>query len=195
VTDGYGATSIETIARQARVSKRTLYQRYPGKPALFGAVLQRLVARLRPSDSATERLFTGGALAEILTRVAETLLAAALAPEAVALTRMLLAEAGRFPELARIAERQGARHEAVERIAALLVRAAPRRAAAPRGARFAAEQFLQMVIALPQRRALGLGAPMAAAERHDWARDTVALFLSGWRGARGGAAEAGAGPA
>jgi hypothetical protein len=38
-----------------------------------------------------------------------------------------------------------------------------------------------MVIAVPQRRALGLGPPMSVVERRTWAHDTVALFLTGYR--------------
>lgn len=38
-----------------------------------------------------------------------------------------------------------------------------------------------MVVALPQRRSMGLGSPMTAKEREAWARDTVNLFLNGCR--------------
>ena len=178
LSEGYGAVTIEQIAQRARVSKRTLYQRFQGKPPLFGAVLQRLVGRLRPPD--IERLFEGPSLRAILTRLAERLLDAALVPEAIALYRLVLAEAARFPEIALMANQMGARQEAVERIAALLLREAK---GATARARFAAEQFLQMVIASPQRRALGLGPPMSAADRRAWARETVALFLDGHLGA------------
>jgi AcrR family transcriptional regulator len=182
LSDGYGVTSIESIARRARVSKRTLYQRFDGKPALFGAVLQRLVGRLRPNDA--ERLFVGGPLDVMLTRIAEAVLAAALAPDAIALHRLMLAEAGRFPELALIADELGARNEAIARIGALLQHAVPSPggAANEERARFAAEQFLHMVVALPQRRALGLGPRLTADELKSWARDTVALFLHGYCG-------------
>jgi hypothetical protein len=44
---------------------------------------------------------------------------------------------------------------------------------------FVAEQFLQLVVSVPQRRALGLGAAMSTAEQARWARDAVALFLGG----------------
>jgi len=44
---------------------------------------------------------------------------------------------------------------------------------------FGAEQFLQLVVSAPQRRALGLGTAMSTAERARWARDAVALFLGG----------------
>jgi hypothetical protein len=39
-----------------------------------------------------------------------------------------------------------------------------------------------MVIAVPQRRVMGLGPAMAPAEVERWARDVVALFLNGCRG-------------
>jgi len=52
---------------------------------------------------------------------------------------------------------------------------------------FAAEQFLQIVIALPQRRALGFGEPMTEAELDAWADDCVNLFLNGCRFWKGGA--------
>ena len=45
LTHGYAATSIETIAATAGVAKRTLYARWRDKPALFRAVLERLMVR------------------------------------------------------------------------------------------------------------------------------------------------------
>lgn len=139
-------------------------------------MLQRLVDRLRPAN--VDALFTGADLPTTLCHVAEIMLDAALSADAIALSRLILAEASRFPELAAIAGQVGARDEAVTRIAALLQHATPGADAVR--TRFAAEQFLQMVIALPQRRALGLGAPLGPAERRAWARDTVALFLGGY---------------
>ena len=46
---------------------------------------------------------------------------------------------------------------------------------------FAAQQFLQMVIALPQRRAMGLGPPMSKRELTEWPHKVVDLFLNGCR--------------
>jgi hypothetical protein len=45
----------------------------------------------------------------------------------------------------------------------------------------AAEQFILMVVTGPQRRALGLGAPLSQAEIGRWIAETVALFLDGCR--------------
>jgi hypothetical protein len=50
---------------------------------------------------------------------------------------------------------------------------------------FGAEQFLYMVVALPQRRIMGLGVPMTAGELDAWADDAVNLFLNGCRGLSG----------
>jgi TetR/AcrR family transcriptional regulator, mexJK operon transcriptional repressor len=176
LAEGYGATSIEAVAQRARISKRTFYHRFPDKAALFDAVVRRIVQRIRPPPSTP--LYEGGSLEVILRRLARLLLRAALAPTALALNRLIVAEAQRFPELAAIAAREGTRADAVNHIAALLEREA---GAGPR-ARFAAEQFLQMVITLPQRRALGLGQPMTEAELDAWADDCVDLLLDGCRG-------------
>ena len=178
--EGYGGASIEAIARRARISKRTFYSRFKNKAALFGAVVHRVVERLRPPDTAG--MFEGGSLEEILRRLARYILAAALSPQALALHRVILAEAVRFPELAAVVAEQGGSREAVQRIAALLER---ERAAGHLGIAdtvFAATQFLQMVVGAPQRRALGLGAPMTEAELDAWAVGAVSLFLRGCRG-------------
>lgn len=177
---GYGDTTIELVAEKARISKRTLYARYPDKAALFGAVVRRIVGRLRPPD--VSGLFIGGSLEEILTRLAGIILRAALDPQALALHRVIMAESTRFPELAAAVADRSAGREAIERIAALLQRESPGKRLDDERARFAATQFLQMVIASPQRRALSTGQAMNNRELDNWASQTVALFLTGYRG-------------
>ena len=172
LAEGYGATSIEALAQRLRISKRTFYHRHKDKAALFEAVVRSVVGKLKPPD--VPGLFVGGSLEEILLRIGEVALAAATSPSAVALQRLLLSESARFPELAAIASGEGTRQMAVEAIARLLDGKMP-----PGEARFAGEQFLQMVISLPQRRAMGLGEPMAAEEHRAWVRRTVSLFLHG----------------
>jgi len=46
---------------------------------------------------------------------------------------------------------------------------------------FAAQQFLQMVIGLPQRRAISGQPPMPEDDQRAWARDVVNLFVNGVR--------------
>ena len=175
--DGYAAVSIETIAQDARVSKRTFYQRFSNKAELFTAVIHRIVESLRPENDAV--LFEGEDLEKLLLRLARIILDAALTPNALALHRVIVAEATRFPELAAVVSQQTASHEAVRRIGALLEREARAKRLLVRDFVFAATQFLSMVISLPQRRALSMGTPMTARERDAWIRNTVNLFLNG----------------
>jgi AcrR family transcriptional regulator len=177
LANGYGATSIEAVAQRAQISKRTFYHRFDDKPALFGAVVHRIIGRLRPPSDVP--LLEGATLQDILEHLAAIILHAALAPEAIALHRLIVAESGRFPDLAAIVAREGAMEEAVHLIAGLLQRQAGAGALSLQGPNFAAQQFLYMVIALPQRRAMGMGLPMTSAELDAWAHDVVHLFLNG----------------
>ncbi|HKO08270.1 MAG TPA: TetR/AcrR family transcriptional regulator C-terminal domain-containing protein, partial [Alphaproteobacteria bacterium] len=144
------------------------------------AVVHRLVERMRPANDA--QLFAGASLEQTLERLARTIVHLALSPQALALQRVVIAEATRFPELATVLNEQGARQQAIDRIAGLLERHARAEHAAQRDAKFAAEQFLLMVVAGPQRRALGLGKRLSEEALDRWAHDAVRLFLDGWRG-------------
>ena len=177
---GYGPTSIEAVARRARISKRTFYHRFDDKAALFSAVVHRIIERLHPP--ADVPLVSGGSLHENLQRLAQLMLRAALTPQAVALHRLIVAESVRFPELAVIASAQGGRQEAITLVAGLLEREVNAKQLAVNNSTFVAQQFLQMVVTIPQRRALGLGKIMTSREIDTWANDTVELFLNGCRG-------------
>ena len=167
------------MAQRARISKRTFYHRFPDKAALFGAVMHRIIHGLRPP--AGTPLYEGGSLEEVLRRLARLILRAALMPMALSLNRLMVAEAQRFPELAAIVGREGGRAEVVGQIAAMFERAARAGAVAIDRPEFAAGQFLQLVVSLPQRRALGLGTSMTETELGAWADDCVNLFLNGCR--------------
>ena len=175
--EGYGAVSIEKIAKHAQISKRTFYARFENKAVLFRAVVRRIIQHLRPPDDATDRLFQGALVEDILHRIALLILRASLSPDTLALQRLVLAEATRFPELALILQEQGARQEAIHRIAALL-RTEKKDKPLSVDPLFAAEQFLVLLTAAPQRRAM-LGTPLTEKELEIWSKSTVALFLKG----------------
>ena len=181
LTHGFGATSIEAVAQRAHISKRTFYHRFEDKAALFAAVVHRIIKRLRPAAGIP--LIQGADLAEVLERLATLILRAALSAQAIALHRLIVAESARFPELAEVLAREGATEEAIALIAGALEREVKAGRLAQDDPVFAARQFLQMVVALPQRRAMGLGAPMSKRELTEWPRKVVDLFLNGCRGA------------
>jgi TetR/AcrR family transcriptional regulator, mexJK operon transcriptional repressor len=175
---GFGATSIEAVAKRAGISKRTFYHRFPGKERLFEAVVRRLIERWLPPFDA--ELVEAPSLVDSLQAVAEHMLRIALTPEALALHRIVIAEARQFPALARMMHEIGSAN-GIERIAKQLeprIKNGELRAMDPR---FAAEEFILMVVTGPQRRALGLATPLDPAELSAWARDAVALFLDGCR--------------
>jgi AcrR family transcriptional regulator len=168
--DGYGATSLEAVAAAAGVSKRTLYARFAGKAALLQVAVSRLVQRwLPPFDAGMEQ---AEGLEATLLAAARVILATALAPDALALHRLITAEIGRFPELGRVLQEAGA-GVGQGRLAAVLS------AAGVADPAWAAEQFLALVLSVPQRRALGLGAPLDQAAQDEWAVRAVGLFLQG----------------
>ncbi|HLI21556.1 MAG TPA: TetR/AcrR family transcriptional regulator, partial [Stellaceae bacterium] len=155
--DGFGATSIEAVARKARISKRTFYHRFEDKASLYRAVVQRLLERWLPRFE--EAFDEPAPFAVVLERSARRMLSVALTPEALALRRLLLAEAERFPELVEIVIAQGARR-GIERIATLLEDERRAGRIALEDCTFAAMQFQEMVLAIPLRRAMGFGEPL-----------------------------------
>jgi AcrR family transcriptional regulator len=176
--DGFGETSIEAVSKRAGISKRTFYHRFRGKEELFEAVVRRLIERWMPPFDAA--LLESPSLPVALRRSAEHMLDVALTAEGLALHRMVIAEAERFPGLARILYELGAA-AGIERIARHLDERIARGELRPFDARFAAEQFILMTVTGPRRRALGLGKRLDAAELRDWIDHTVALFLDGCR--------------
>jgi AcrR family transcriptional regulator len=93
---GYADTTLDRIALEAGVAKRTIYSRYPDKQALFFAVVARLSER-----RVFEELPSGDDLPvdEALRRFARTMIERGLRPEELTITRMILAELNHFPDL------------------------------------------------------------------------------------------------
>jgi AcrR family transcriptional regulator len=182
LAEGYGSTSIEAVAARAGISKRTLYHRFDDKSALFAAVVHEIIAQIRPP--AHVPLIEGATLHDVLRRLAGMILRAALSPKALALHRLVVGESARFPELVRAVHGDGSTREATALISGLLARDLRDSKLNAENRAFAAEQFIFMIVSLPQRRAIGYGAPMTAAELDAWADKTVALFLNGCRGFR-----------
>jgi TetR/AcrR family transcriptional repressor of mexJK operon len=168
--DGYGATSLESVAAAAGVSKRTLYARFSGKAALLQVVVARLVTHWLPAFDA--EVGQGGGLRDTLLGAARVMLATALTPQALGLYRLIIAEIGRFPELAWVMHEAGA-GAGTERLAGVMA------AAGIADPIWAAEQFMALVLSVPQRRGLGLGSPLDSAAQAAWSEQTVDLFLNG----------------
>jgi TetR/AcrR family transcriptional regulator, mexJK operon transcriptional repressor len=179
LAEGYGSTTIEAVAARAAISKRTFYDRFDDKAVLFAAVVHRIIEQIRPPPEVP--LLEGATLPDILRRLALLILRAALAPQALALHRLVNAEAARFPELVRAVASDGATREATDLIGHLIVRELADSKLSAQDREFLAAQFIFMVVTLPQRRAMGFGTPMTLAELETWTGNVVTLFLDGCR--------------
>lgn len=95
---GFTAASTDMIQQKAGVSKATVYSRYPNKEALFAAVIESACQRLMEGiESATPQAIP---LYEALAQIGRQYLAMLLSIEGLALFRLVVAEAVRFPHLA-----------------------------------------------------------------------------------------------
>jgi len=97
--EGFHAASMDLIAERASVSKRTLYNHFPSKDALFDTVIDGCWQRfVRPEDPAFDPNIL---VHERLAALARSRMNVLLDPELLAIFRMVLAESMRMPDLGR----------------------------------------------------------------------------------------------
>src|SRR5438128_9383557 len=97
---GFGAVTMDAIARQAGVSKATVYAHFTSKETLFGAVIAHLSER-RYGGFSAEALDPRD-IESSLTTIAVRFLDLVLSPEAIALNRIIIGEVTRFPVLGEV---------------------------------------------------------------------------------------------
>jgi AcrR family transcriptional regulator len=175
LASGFGAVSMDAIAREAGVSKATVYAHYHSKEELFGAVVAHLSERRFHGFSA-EALDPGDIEASLLT-IATRFLDLVLSPEAIALNRILIGEVSRFPVLGEVFWAAGPERTRVQ-VEAFLRRAGAAGSLSVPDPRLAAEQFIALARGEIHLRSLlrledpGDPAALAAA-----AENAVATFL------------------
>ncbi|MCB4802189.1 AcrR family transcriptional regulator [Methylobacterium brachiatum] len=105
LNDGYEAASIDAIAASAGMSKKTIYTRFRSKEDLFEAVIVLCIEEGIPKieRSATD----DGPVMDRLLRIASAVLEIGLTDECIAVRRIVVAEAARFPAFARLLNDQG----------------------------------------------------------------------------------------
>lgn len=96
---GFSAATTDMIQRKAHISKATLYACFPNKEALFAAVIDAQCAVM--ADKMKENKVVSNNIEETLTDIGLSYLRLILSPNVLALFRVAVAEAPRFPELGR----------------------------------------------------------------------------------------------
>ena len=139
---GFGAVSMDTIAREASVSKATVYAHFAGKEELFGAVIERECQRYfaRFSEGELDPRDVRASLTVLGRRFLELL----LSPDGIALYRIIVGEVTRFPRLGEVFWRAGPERQRLQ-IEAFLKSAIASGNLVLTDTRLAAEQFVSLV--------------------------------------------------
>ena len=101
--NGYQGTSMDDIAAAAQVSKQTIYTHFPSKEALFADLVLGNAERVEEFVATVSRTVAdaGDDLEGGLRQLARVYLRLVMQPDVLRLRRLVLGEAGRFPDLAR----------------------------------------------------------------------------------------------
>lgn len=176
---GYHAANMEQIAREAAVSKQTIYKHCSSKEALFLDIIADLTTRAtavaqQSLPDLTESTDLQWYLEEYACRELETL----LDPEVIRLRRLVIGEADRFPEVAKSYYESGPMigFQMIERILCSFV---DRGLIKISDTRQAAENLNWLILAHHLNRAMFLGDSIVPtrAEIRDHARRVVQFFL------------------
>lgn len=98
---GYQGTSMDDIAAAAKVSKQTIYTHFPNKEELFADLVLGNAGRVEEFvETLTEPVLREADLEKGLRQLARRYVRFVIRPEVLRLRRLVLGEAGRFPELA-----------------------------------------------------------------------------------------------
>jgi TetR/AcrR family transcriptional repressor of mexJK operon len=172
---GYGDASMDAIAREASVSKATLYAHFDDKAALFAALIVTECRHL--SDQIGRRALDEPDIRVALLQIAQDFNNLLCTGDGLTMYRMVVADAPRFPELGRIFYDSGPK-VMIDRIAKVLRRAAERGLLKLRDPRIAAIQFISLIRGeLHLTRILGLKS--ASKLPAEYVEASVDLFLAG----------------
>ena len=178
---GYAGTTMEEIAALAGLTKRTVYNNYADKDALFTQMVAEVIAYAEEFARGLKKEFavgiTAANLQPTLDDLGRRLALGIVRAEVVALRRLLIGEAKGFPALAKeyFDRAPGQVMEALAAGFKRLGRAGLLRVTDPRRA---AEQFAYLVAGAPLDRAMLTGTIPTKTHIVTGAREGVRTFLA-----------------
>jgi TetR/AcrR family transcriptional regulator, mexJK operon transcriptional repressor len=173
---GYGETSMDAIARDAGVSKATLYSHFDSKAAMFAALIVLECRHL--ADAVGARALDEPNIRHALLDVAHDFNNLLCSGDGLTMYRIVVAEVPRFPELGQVFYDSGPT-VMIDRIAGILRRAAERGLLEIRDPRIAAMQFISLIRGEEHlTRVLGI---TGSSNMADYTEASVDLFLAGYR--------------
>lgn len=174
--EGFEGASVDQIARDAGVSKATLYSYFPDKQALFMAVLTSQCQM--QSEQAMGIEILQRPVPEALFAIAQSFLTFLMSDFSIQVFRVCVAESSRFPELGRAFYDSGPK-QVLDEIAAYLGSDKVSQSLDIDDPYLAADQFLQLCRAdMLLRRIFNVDHDASPEQIDRVARETVETFLA-----------------
>jgi len=180
VENGYGATTTEDIAAECKISKQTLYRLFPGKAALFVAVVEMHRQKWLNLPSEDDDL----PLAEALAQIFAVDISDEANRERIEVVSLILAEGRNFPQLREIQIQHGADFSR-KQLAGWLDRQCASGRLKSGDTMIMAQMLMDMVFGAIIIKALGDADWPGGEQRRVHIRSCIDVFLHGRSGERG----------
>ena len=168
---------MDQVAAEASVSKQTVYKHFSNKQALFREVVTNVV-RARDAGITAQMLSSGdGTFEAQLQSFARFFLKGVLQSDVLKLRRLVIGEAGRFPEIGEMFYELGPKRAAAQLARALSELSAQHGLIVPDPV-MAAQQLLGLILSIPLDRATLLADDVFTHDELDrYADEGVRVFL------------------
>jgi TetR/AcrR family transcriptional regulator, mexJK operon transcriptional repressor len=182
LSSGYRGASMDQVAAIAQVSKVTVYNHFSDKRSLFTTVITSAIDEAEQSThSLVDRLGQSTDLAKDLRTFARQHIVDVTQPHLIQMRRMIIAEAGRFPELARAWHRSGP--ERAHATLAKQIKQLTARGLLQVGDPLLAAQHLNyLILSVPVNEAMftGRDRPYPRSQLYRYADEAVRVFLAAY---------------
>jgi TetR/AcrR family transcriptional repressor of mexJK operon len=179
--NGYLGTSMDEIAALAGVSKQTVYKQFADKERLFTEIVLGTIDQVgEPFFGGIDALEDTEDLETDLRKLAGQLITIVSDPQLLQLRRLVIGEAGRFPELGRSYYERGP-GRSTEGLATRFQHLAERGLLRLDDGLLAAQHFNWLVLSIPLNQAMfSVDMDFSAAELERYADEAVRVFLAAY---------------